>query len=172
MVGVETLHTGTIQIAEVLEMEVNVSRALRVRAGERKRKVKSLNMGEGDDSNLSDAGFQQGKTPIHKELDKIDDQYDGDAIDRWVYSASHLQHFLNEVSSGSTGEQNSLKGIGRVRPGIVRKRCKEILRAEGFIPEEINEKGAHKQLTTNEFAEWDPVKKVKLGAALLRLLHL
>jgi DNA-directed RNA polymerase len=160
-----------LQIAEVLEMEVNVSRALRVRAGERKRKVNSLNMGEGDDSNHSDAGFEQSKTPPHKELDKIDDQLDDDPIDRWVYSASHLQRFLDEISGGSpAGEQNSLKGMGRVRPGIVRKRCKEILRKEGFISEEINEKGAHKQLPTNAFAEWDPVKKVKLGAALLRLL--
>ncbi|KAL3811264.1 hypothetical protein ACHAXA_003363 [Cyclostephanos tholiformis] len=160
-----------IQIAEVLEMEVNVSRALRVRASERNRKVKSLNVGERDDSNHSDAGSQQRKTLTNAEMNEIDDQSDDDPIDRWAYSASHLQRFLDEISGGSpAGEQNSLKGIGRVRPGIVRKRCKEILCAEGFIAEETNEKGVQEPPSKYTFAEWDPVKKVKLGAALLRLL--
>ena len=160
-----------LQIAEVLEMEVNVSRALRVRARERKRKVNSSNMGEGDDFNQSDAWGKQGMTSDHMESHEIDGQSDRDPIDRWVYSASHLQRFLDEISGGiSAGEQNSLKGVGRVRPVIVRKRCKEILLAEGFIAEGMGERGGDELSSLDAFVEWDPVKKVKLGAALLRLL--
>jgi len=156
-----------LQIAEVLEMEVNVSRALRVRARERKRKVNSSNMEEGDDFNRG----KQGMSPDHMESHEIDDQSDRDPIDRWAYSASHLQRFLDEISGGSsTGEQNSLKGVGRVRPVIVRKRCKEILLAEGFVAEGMDEKGGDELSSLDAFVEWDPVKKVKLGAALLRLL--
>ena len=156
-----------LQIAEVLEMEVNVSRALRVRAKERKRKVNSSNMEEGDDFNRG----KQGMSRAHMESHEIDDQSDRDPIDRWAYSASHLQRFLDEISGGSSaGEQNSLKGVGRVRPVIVRKRCKEMLLAEGFVAEGMDEKGGYELSSLDAFVEWDPVKKVKLGAALLRLL--
>jgi hypothetical protein len=156
-----------MKIAQVIEMEVNVSRTLRVRAAEKKLKAKSFNnnnmVGDGDDND--DDGSS--KSNEMEESDEFD------LPDKYAYSPSHLQRFLNELSSsgGSTGEQKSLKSVGRVRPGLVRKRCKEILLVEGFDAYgEIDDKELIKQKSMNTFNDWDPVKKVKLGAALIRLL--
>ena len=156
-----------MKIAQVIEMEVNVSRTLRVRAAEKKLKAKSFNnnnvLGDGDDND--DNGSSKSN--------EVEESDEFDLPDKYAYSPSHLQRFLNELSSsgGSTGEQKSLKSVGRVRPGLVRKRCKEILLVEGFDAYgEIDDKELMKQKSMNTFNDWDPVKKVKLGAALIRLL--
>lgn len=153
-----------MKIAQVIEMEVNVSRTLRVRAAEKKLKARSFNNMVGDgDENDDDSNSKS---------DEVENS-EFYLPDKYAYSTSHLQRFLNELSSsgGSTGEQKSLKSVGRVRPGLVRKRCKEILLVEGFDSYgEMDDKELIKQKSMNTFNEWDPVKKVKLGAALIRLL--
>ena len=151
-----------MKIAQVIEMEVNVSRTLRVRAAEKKLKAKSFNNTAGDGDDNDDGSSKSDEV----ESDECD------LPDKYAYSPSHLQRFLNELSSsgGSTGEK-SMKSVGRVRPGLVRKRCKEILLVEGFDSfGEMDDKELIKQKSLNTFNEWDPVKKVKLGAALIRLL--
>mmetsp|Transcript_21755 Transcript_21755/g.47275 ORF Transcript_21755/g.47275 Transcript_21755/m.47275 type:complete len:1265 (+) Transcript_21755:177-3971(+) len=163
-------------IANALEMEVNVSRALRVRANERRLELKcSMKEMGGDDSNLSDAGGIQGET-LGDEIETpgnegaTDNHSEGFAIDSWIYTATHLQRFMDELSTKNSRDQKSLKGQGNVRPTLVRKRCKEILLAEGFVSDWTSESEANKKMSMNNFAEWDPVKKVKLGAALIRML--
>jgi len=164
-------------IAQALETEVNVSRALRVRAKERKLRLTSLKDEDGIDDVTKDndgANGAQREIPDDDEREAVADS-EGIAIDKWVYTATHLQRFLGELQGGGFGDQKSLKGKGRVRPAIVKKRCKEILLSEGFVPEGAcseSEEGVDEngQLSANDFAEWDPVKKVKLGASLIRLL--
>lgn len=178
-------------IAAALETEVNVSRTLRVRAKKMRMKPKSFDEdGEGDEDNDSSyadtvgVDVIQGEAMTPNDNDKVESigsnrSADGIDVDSWIYTATHLKRFLDEVDRGkyeaNNNSSSSLKGKGRVRPTVVRKRCKEILLAEGFTPEGItseseDEASGKKQLTINDFAEWDPVKKVKLGAALLRLL--
>jgi len=159
-----------LYIAQVLETEVNVSRALRVRASERRLKNdKSLNMGDSDDSPQHDTvGGIQGVTSDDKA--GTSGQSEGISIDSWIYSATHLQRFLDELSGGVLASHKSLKGQGRVNPAKVQSRCKEILLAEGFVVEGSKESEKKRKLSMNDYEEWDPVKKVKLGAALIRLL--
>jgi DNA-directed RNA polymerase len=92
-------------------------------------------------------------------------------IDKWVYTATHLQRFLDEISNVKSGspEQKLLKGKGRVKPALVRRRCQEILLAEGYV-QDRGDGAQQRPLSMNDFTEWDPVVKVKLGAALIQLL--
>lgn len=154
-----------MNIAQAVEAEVNVSRALRVRARERRQFNSNL---KGGTSEIDDNGHMlNDQTTIDDSLEgeQTDLSSEGIAIDRWVYTATHLQRFLDEISQKGGGSQ-SLKTTGRVRPAVVRKRCQEILAAEGFDPTGENKK----PLSMQDFVEWDPVLKVKLGAALIRLL--
>jgi len=157
-----------VQIAQTLETEINVSRALRVRAS--KQKFKMLNFG--DDAVEDD----EPAAPLRRLGDDNAQESDdlGENIDKWVYTATHLQRFLDEISNAKNGSPDNklLKGKGRVRPALVRKRCQEILLAEGFMQSNGNSSAGANQrlLSMNDFAEWDPVVKVKLGAALIQLL--
>lgn len=152
-----------MNIAQAVEAEVNVSRALRVRARERREFNSNLKAASEIDDNghmLND----QTTIDASVEDETTDLSSEGIAVDRWVYTATHLQRFLDEISQ--KGGESSLKTTGRVRPAVVRKRCQEILTAEGFDPTGENKK----RLSMQDFVEWDPVLKVKLGAALIRLL--
>ena len=173
-------HTKVVSlamnIAHALETEVNVSRALRVRAKERKMKLSEIlnEDGEGDSSAIANPKFDTvGGISKQDADDIVDNKFPGGdiAIDNWTYTATHLQRFIDELSSGGkSGDQSSsLKGLGKVRPETVRRRCKEILLAEGFVPQEGSEPNMQK-LSMNDFVDWDPVQKVKLGSALIRLL--
>lgn len=157
-------------IAQAMETEVNVSRALRVRARERKEMnandKTTTEMSSGEDAMMNNQTATNGRI----EDEEGDYLSKGISIDSWVYTATHLQRFLDEIQSrsksgGSDGQQ-SLKKTGRVQPAIVRRRCQEILLAEGFNSSE----GSDKRLSMEDFVGWDPVLKVKLGAALIRLL--
>lgn len=165
-----------LYIAQVLEMEVNVSRTLRVRAKEMKlRSDGGFNMNDdGDDeSNNGASSGDMRAAAIPSDISEIGDRPKGVSIDGWVYTATHLQRFLDEISGGggSTPGQKSLKGQGRYHPSKVQKRCKEILLAEGYVSSDgSGEEGDRKKVSMNDFEEWDPVKKVKLGAALIRML--
>lgn len=135
-----------MMIAGNLEMEVNVSRALRVRANERKKYLSSLNVD--DDNNLDEESlFNDGKKGEESN------------VERWVYTASHLQRFMDELSDGTKNQVN-------IRPAKVRKRCREILLSEGFT----YDGDERREVTMSDFEEWTPVEKVKLGAALIQLL--
>ena len=134
-----------MMIAGNIEMEVNVSRALRVRANERRKYLSSLNVD--DDDNLEEA------------LVNGDSEGEQSKVERWVYTASHLQRFMDELSDGTKNQVN-------VRPAKVRKRCREILLSEGFTYDGEEKR----EVTMSDFEEWTPVEKVKLGAALIRLL--
>ena len=157
-----------MNIAQAIEAEVNVSRALRVRARERRQFNSNV---KGAISEIDDNGHMlNDQTTIDDSLenDETDLSSEGIAVDRWVYTATHLQRFLDEISQkggGSSGQQ-SLKKTGRVQPAVVRKRCQEILASEGF--DQLGEN--KKPLSMEDFVEWDPVLKVKLGAALIELL--
>jgi DNA-directed RNA polymerase len=156
-----------LNIAQALESEVNVSRALRVRAREKRGFGANPTSSEIDDNGqmLND----QTTVGDNTEDEEVDYSSEGIAVDRWVYTASHLKRFLDEISrkgGSSTNGQQSLKKTGRVQPAIVRKRCQEILLAEGFDSTGENKK----PLSMQDFVDWDPVLKVKLGAALIRLL--
>ena len=154
-----------MNIAQAVEAEVNVSRALRVRARERRQFNSNL---KGETSEIDDNGHMlNDQTTIDGSLEdeETDLSSEGIVVDRWVYTATHLQRFLDEISKKGGGSQ-SLKTTGRVQPAVVRKRCQEILAAEGFDPTGENKK----PLSMQDFVEWDPVLKVKLGAALIRLL--
>lgn len=155
-----------IYIAQALETEVNVSRALRVRASQRKWKMNNLE-DEGDEVD----GVVQMSTKPPNGSDSLSDNI---TVDKWVYTATHLKRFLDELSgNGATsGDQKPLKGQGRLRPALVRKRCQDILLAEGFMGEGDDDgtTAPKRPISLTDFAEWDPVLKVKLGAALIRLL--
>eukprot|EP00804_Cyclotella_cryptica_P010684 CCRYP_005499-RB/>CCRYP_005499-RB protein AED:0.03 eAED:0.03 QI:288/1/1/1/1/1/4/386/1180 len=157
-----------VQIAQTLETEINVSRALRVRAS--KQRLKMLNFGDDVDEADNEPKF------VPKVGDDNAQESDdlGEHIDKWVYTATHLQRFLDEISNTKSGspDSNLPKGKGRVRPALVRKRCQEILHAEGFMQTNGSSSASANQrpLSMNDFAEWDPVVKVKLGAALIQLL--
>lgn len=156
-----------LNIAQALESEVNVSRALRVRAREKRRFDANPKTNEIDDNGhmTNDQTTHDGNT----ENDEVDYSLEEIAVDRWIYTASHLKRFLDEISrkgGSSTNGQQSLRKTGRVQPAVVRKRCQEILLAEGFDPAGENKK----PLSMQDFVDWDPVLKVKLGAALVRLL--
>jgi len=162
-----------LQLATTLETEVNVSRALRVRAYERsKRGIKMESMG-----NLDGADLEEETDAVEIEATpQIDTSHlEHATVDEWVYTATHLQRFIDELSRKSSGGV-SLKSQGRVRPALVRKRCQEILYSEGFFrrKNETNSTESslipQRPLSMNEFVEWDPVLKVKLGAALIRFL--
>lgn len=161
--------SAAMLIAQAMETEVNVSRALRVRARERKE----MNANDKTTTEMSsdeDAMINQTATSDRIDDEEVDYLSKGISIDSWVYTATHLQRFLDEIQSrsksgGSDGQQ-SLKKTGRVQPAIVRRRCQEILLAEGFNSSE----GNNKRLSMEDFVAWDPVLKVKLGAALIRLL--
>lgn len=145
------------RIAEAMETEVNISRALRVRAQQRKENLNFQN----------DAGVNpDGNAPVVTENPE-GIHSEAIAIDRWVYTATHLQRFLDDLSGEASGV---LKGRGRVRPAKVQKRCKEILLAEGFTAKGLSESERNRKLSMNDFAEWDPVQHVKLGAALICML--
>lgn len=151
-----------MNIAQAMESEVNVSRALRVRARERREFNSNLNASR---SEIDDNGHmlnEQNTIDSSLEDEEVDLSSEGIVVDRWVYTATHLQRFLDEISQ----KGGSLKKTGRVQPAVVRKRCQEILAAEGFDPTGDNKK----PLSMQDFVEWDPVMKVKLGAALIRLL--
>lgn len=157
-------------IAQAMETEVNVSRALRVRARERKEMnandKTTTEMSSGEDAMMNNQTATNGRI----EDEEGDYLSKGISIDSWVYTATHLQRFLDEIQSrsksGGSDGQPSLKKTGRVQPAIVRRRCQEILLAEGFNASE----GSDKRLSMEDFVGWDPVLKVKLGAALIRLL--
>lgn len=151
-----------MNIAQAMESEVNVSRALRVRAREKRGFNSNVNASR---SEIDDNGHMlDEQTTIDSSLEdeEVDLSSEGIVVDRWVYTATHLQRFLDEISQ----KGGSLKKKGRVQPAVVRKRCQEILSAEGFDPTGEN----MKPLSMQDFVEWDPVLKVKLGAALIRLL--
>ena len=176
-----------IYIANALETEVNVSRALRVRAIEKSKRSKMMSGVGGAVDDDDDGGFTgenddpgvvedspQGKFDVG-----VNSKWENVAVDEWVYTATHLQRFLDELSgSGNPGEKKSLASQGRVKPDMVRKRCQEILYSEGFFPRQGNDSTAstandvllQRPISMNEFVDWDPVLKVKLGAALIRLL--
>ena len=140
-----------------------------LRARARERKEQSANVETISDFS-DDASTLDHQTTIdsNTEGEGVDCNSEGISIETWVYTATHLQRFLDEISRnrrGSSDGRQSLKKIGRVQPAIVRRRCKEILLAEGFDPS-----GQKKPLSIKDFVEWDPVLRVKLGAALLRLL--
>eukprot|EP00577_Skeletonema_sp_RCC1716_P004615 CAMPEP_0113419448 /NCGR_PEP_ID=MMETSP0013_2-20120614/26785_1 /TAXON_ID=2843 ORGANISM="Skeletonema costatum, Strain 1716" /NCGR_SAMPLE_ID=MMETSP0013_2 /ASSEMBLY_ACC=CAM_ASM_000158 /LENGTH=1175 /DNA_ID=CAMNT_0000306831 /DNA_START=111 /DNA_END=3638 /DNA_ORIENTATION=+ /assembly_acc=CAM_ASM_000158 len=156
-----------MNIAQAMEAEVNVSRALRVRARERRAFNSDI---KATTSEIDDNGHMlndQSTIDGSLENEEVDLSSEGIAVDRWVYTATHLQRFLDEISrKGGSGGQQSLKGAGRVKPAVVRKRCQDILLSEGFDPTGENKK----PLSMEDFVEWDPVLKVKLGASLIRLL--
>lgn len=155
--GYSKVVSLALNIAEVLEMELNVSRALRVRANERKQKIINMKKEENNGS-----GPENADTANQPEIVPVEG---------WVYTATHLQRFLDEISGTNRGNgQKSLSGIGKYRPHSVRKRCKEILLAEGYVADGSNASEPNDKLSMSDFADWDPVMKVKLGAALLRLL--
>ena len=154
-----------LNIAQAMEAEVNVSRALRVRARERREFNTTNKMVTGEMEMTEDIINDQTSIDGYLENEEVDHSSEGIGVDRWVYTATHLQRFLDEISRKDGGSQ-SLKQTGRVQPAVVRKRCQEILLAEGFCsPGDKN-----MQSSMQEFVEWDPVLKVKLGAALIRLL--
>jgi len=191
-----------ILISNAIEMEVNVSRALRVKAKERKIAL------VGDEEGGMLLGDEEDDTPLnidHRTIDsaskkrvsikpfnmneedevqsdKKAEQGEGIIIDNYIYTATHLQRFLDELpgnsnntDNGGGGNQKSLKNIGQIRPEKVRRRCKEILLAEGFDMKDIREEDEDDNYSTrkeniNDFVEWDPVQKVKLGCALIQLL--
>ena len=162
--------SAAMLIAQAMETEVNVSRALRVRARERKEMKANDKTTTTEMSSDEDAMIDQTATNDRIDDEEVDYLSKGISIDSWVYTATHLQRFLDEIQSrskkgGSDGQQ-SLKKTGRVQPAIVRRRCQEILLAEGFNSSE----GNNKRLSMEDFVAWDPVLKVKLGAALIRLL--
>ncbi len=162
-IGYSKVVSLALTIAQVLETELNVSRALRVRANERKRKSNSTEREEAENN-----GSELENTLPHKVSNDTSSEREVIPIDGWVYTATHLQRFLDEISGiCRPNGQKSLSAMGKYRPHSVRKRCKEILLAEGYVAVESN---ANKQLSMSEFADWDPVMKVKLGAALIRLL--
>ncbi|KAL7473520.1 hypothetical protein ACHAXS_013963 [Conticribra weissflogii] len=162
-----------LQLATTVETEVNVSRALRVRAFERsKRGIKIESMGNLDGDDLE----EEADADTNKATPQIDNTHlEHATVDEWVYTATHLQRFIDELSRKSSGGV-SLKHKGRVRPALVRKRCQEILYSEGFFQRKNGKSTTEsslipqRPLSINEFVEWDPVLKVKLGAALIRLL--
>ena len=162
-IGYSKVVSLALTIAQVLETELNVSRALRVRANERKRKSKTTERGEAESN-----GSGHENTLPHNVANNTSSELESIPNDGWVYTATHLQRFLDEISGTSRPNgQKSLSAIGKYRPHSVRKRCKEILLAEGYVAAESN---ANEKLSMSEFADWDPVMKVKLGAALIRLL--
>ena len=158
-----------LNIAQAMEAEVNLSRALRVRARDRREFNANAKAAA---SEIDDNGrMMNDQTTIddNSEDELVDYSSEGIVIDKWVYTATHLQRFLDEISrkgGSSTNGQQSLKKTGRVQPAVVRKRCQEILLSEGFDPTSENKKS----LSMQDFVDWDPVLKVKLGAALVRLL--
>ena len=160
-----------LKIADILETEINVSRALRVRASREKAKLANQfgeSGSDNDDEQLSHINIPETDGDATKTSRISGDNAD---IDKWVYTATHLQRFLDEVSNVKSGspEQKLLKNKGRVRPNLVRRKCQEILLAEGFIQDNGDSTNA-RPLSMNDFADWDPVVKVKLGAALIQLL--
>ena len=195
-----------ILISNAIEMEVNVSRALRVKAKERKIALIG-NEEENDDDGML-LGDEEDDTPLNidhrtiggsskkrvsikpfnmnKEEEGISNKKsegEGIIIDNWIYTATHLQRFLDELPGNGNNTDNggnnqkSLKNIGQIRPEKVRKRCKEILLAEGFDMKDTREEDDVDNYSTtrskeniNDFVEWDPVQKVKLGCALIQLL--
>ena len=157
-----------MKIAQSLETEINVSRALRVRASKQRAKLVNPIGDNNDDDELSNINIPQTENDATK---KVNTSEDSIGIDKWVYTATHLQRFLDEISNIKSGspEQKLQSGKGRIRPDLVRKRCQDILLAEGFVQDK-GDAAANRHLSMNEFAEWDPIMKVKLGAALIQLL--
>lgn len=158
-----------MKIAQSLETEINVSRALRVRASKQRAKlVNPIGDNNDEDDELSNINIPQTENDATK---KVNTSEDSIGIDKWVYTATHLQRFLDEISNIKSGspEQKLQSGKGRIRPDLVRKRCQDILLAEGFVQDK-GDAAANRHLSMNEFAEWDPIMKVKLGAALIQLL--
>ena len=135
-----------LMIAGNLEMEINVSRALRVRANERKKYLSSLS--------VDDDGY------VEESLVNDDGKDEESKVERWVYTATHLQRFMDELSDETKTNQVT------VRPAKVRKRCREILLSEGFTYDGDEKR----EVTMSDFTEWTPVEKVKLGAALIQIL--
>ena len=192
-------------ISNAIEMEVNVSRALRVKAKERKI---ALVGNEEENENEILLGDEEDDTPLnidHRTIagtskkrvsikpfnmneaeaqaaDNKKSEGEGIVIDNYIYTATHLQRFLDELPGNSNNTDNSggnnqksLKNIGQIRPEKVRRRCKEILLAEEFDMNNSREEEVDNYSTTtkenmNDFVEWDPVQKVKLGCALIQLL--
>ena len=157
-----------MKIAQSVETEINVSRALRVRASKQRAKLVNPIGDNNDDDELSNINIPQTEDDATK---KVNTSEDNIGIDKWVYTATHLQRFLDEISNIKSGspEQKLQSGKGRIRPDIVRKRCRDILLAEGFMQDK-GDAAANRPLSMNDFAEWDPIMKVKLGAALIQLL--
>lgn len=158
-----------MRIADILETEINVSRAIRVRASKQKAKLfKPAGESDDDDEVLTAINIPQTDTDASKNVELSGDNA---GIDKWVYTATHLQRFLDEISNVKSGspEQKLLKGKGRVKPALVRRRCQEILLAEGYVQDK-GDGVPQRPLSMNDFTEWDPVMKVKLGAALIQLL--
>mmetsp|Transcript_5667 Transcript_5667/g.8595 ORF Transcript_5667/g.8595 Transcript_5667/m.8595 type:complete len:306 (+) Transcript_5667:1859-2776(+) len=194
-----------MHIADTLETEVNLSRALRARANERRKMGRKERWGaeegvdEEEDGGEEVVGSSLMQAPIAAPASGavVGDpasspppaaKAPGASVDGWAYTATHLQRFLDELKGGMPGD-SSLKGKGRVRPKQVEKRCKEILLAEGFVSNNENAgdgddagggsggRGGKQRAqwsssssSKNDFVEWSPIDKVKLGAALIRLL--
>ena len=161
-----------LKIADTLETEINVSRALRVRASREKAKLANpfeKSQSDNNDEQLSNINIPETEGNALKTSRVSADNAD---IDKWVYTATHLQRFLDEVSNIKSGspEQKLLKNRGRVNPNLVRRKCQEILLAEGFFIQDNDDSTSARPLSMNDFADWDPVVKVKLGAALIQLL--
>jgi hypothetical protein len=149
--------TLALQISQSIETEINLSRALRVRAGKQRAKRRK------PDDEFAD------------EFDDEDEDEDPNSSevklpDKWAYTATHLQRFLDEINKIGSPESKLTQGKVRVKPALVRKRCQEILLAEGFVHDSEDPSATLRPITMNDFTEWDPVVKVKLGAALIRLL--
>jgi len=196
-----------ILISNAIEMEVNVSRALRVKAKERKialvgndeENEGGMLLGDEEDDTplnidhrtIGGASKQRvsikpfnmnGEDEVQAADNKKAEQGEGIIIDNYIYTATHLQRFLDELpgngnntDNGGGNNQKSLKNIGQIRPEKVRRRCKEILLAEGFDMKDTREEDDNYSTSIskeniNDFVEWDPVQKVKLGCALIQLL--
>eukprot|EP00957_Ditylum_brightwellii_P088622 6749918-Ditylum_brightwellii.AAC.1 len=134
------------RIGDAVEAEVHVQRALRQKFEERRlynRALKKDQDGEGE--KVAENTAQEVVTKEEENETKADDKSDGviEKIDPWMYGGSHLERFIEEANRYDPGKKS------RLRVSTANRRALAIL---------------------NSDEEWTDAEKIKLGAALVKIL--
>ena len=94
-----------MNVATAIEAEVNVSRALRVRATKSREWNKNRKLGVQSPSAIAKGAAGSGVIRRHN-YDGVVDDYcvvQGAKVDEWVYTATHLRRFLEEMPGNGVG---------------------------------------------------------------------
>lgn len=144
--GDAKLLNMALSIGAAVEAEVNVQRFLRKRAEEGgKRGRRKEETAEGAiltvEENRKDVPMEvedQDEAEAREEAEEAEE-----AIDRWMYGASHLQKFIDEANRFEPGSK------ARLRISSANRRARRLL---------------------DESREWSKPHKIKLGIALIQML--